>query len=42
MHRLGQERLADIPVGSFLFPPPLRLTGQSKIILWITWLAGAC
>jgi hypothetical protein len=33
---LGQERLADIPVQPFLFPPPFGLTGQSKIILWIT------
>jgi hypothetical protein len=33
---LGQERLADIAVEPFLLSPPFRLTGQSKIISWIT------
>src|SRR6266700_1321664 len=33
---LGQERLANIAVEPFLLSPPFRLTGQSKIILWIT------
>src|SRR5258707_1224209 len=36
VHRLGQDRLQDIPVGSFLLSPPLRLTGQSQSRLWIT------
>ena len=40
--QLGQELAADGPEKSFDFPPPFWLTGQSKIILWITWLAGAC
>ena len=33
---LGQERLPDPPVQPFLLSPPLRLTGQSRLILWIT------
>ena len=33
---LGQERLADIAVEPFLLSPPFRLTGQSRLILWIT------
>jgi hypothetical protein len=33
---LGQERLPDIPVQPLLLSPAFRLTGQSKIILWIT------
>jgi hypothetical protein len=33
---LGQERFADIAVQPLLLSPALRLTGQSKIILWIT------
>ena len=33
---LGQERLPDIPVESFLLSPAFRLTGQSRLSLWIT------
>jgi hypothetical protein len=39
---LDQELLADGEEQPFYLPSPLRLTGQSKIILWITWLAGWC
>ena len=40
--QLGQELAPDCPEKSFDLPPAFWLTGQSKIILWITWLAGAC
>jgi hypothetical protein len=33
---LGQERLPDIAVEPFLLASPFRLTGQSRLILWIT------
>ena len=39
---LDQELLLDSLERALDLPPPHRLTGQSKIILWITWLAGAC
>jgi hypothetical protein len=38
----GQECLPDIAVEPLLLPPAFWLTGQSDLILWITWLAGAC
>ena len=38
--QLGQELAPDCPEKSFDLPPAFWLTGQSKIILWITWLAG--
>jgi hypothetical protein len=33
---LDEELLADGEEQAFYLPPPLGLTGQSKIILWIT------
>jgi hypothetical protein len=39
---LDQELVPDGAEEPLYLPPALRLTGQSKIILWITWLAGAC
>ena len=38
----GGEPALEGLVGSLDLAAGLRLTGQSKIILWITWLAGAC
>jgi hypothetical protein len=37
---LGQELIPDCPEKSLDLAPAFWLTGQSKIILWITWSPG--